>query len=160
MNWRRSPYNVSVCGHVSMACIIYVVTLFVCAGCSSLRQVLTKEIVSKSMSLDVRDSFFVPYTLLNPYNFPATPASNSMCLDNQTTAPSTSYPDGKVVPIVRHLSVNQVDNQQRTNTTNKVTEVPMSGSSGLSVISLKVIGLFVMLSVCVTVSLIFFRHKR
>ena len=110
------------------------------------------------MSLDVRDSFFIPYHLLNTFSLPVD-ASNSICLDNLTSAPTTSFSDGHIVPIVRHLSVNQVAKVQRSDTTYKASGVSMQGSSMLPAFSIEVIGWFVFLVVCVTVSLVLIRRK-
>lgn len=110
------------------------------------------------MSLDVRDSFFIPYHLLNTFSLPVD-ASNYMSMDNLTSAPTTSFSNGTVVPIVRHLSVNQVANVQRSDTTYKASGVSMQGSSVLSTFSIKVIWFVILVVVCVTVSLILRRRK-
>ena len=142
---------------VSMINVISMVTLFVCAGCSSMRHVFTKEIASKTMSLDVRDSFFVPYALLGLNSFPDW-ASNSKCIDNLTAAPATDFSNTPVVPIVRHLSVRQVADELRSNETTKTKEVHMPGSSVISKYSFKVIGLLLVLVVAIL--LIFVRRKH
>lgn len=110
------------------------------------------------MSLDVRDSFLIPYHLLNPYSIPAQ-SSNSKCLDNLTAPHTTLFSNAPVVPIVRHLTVKQIDDEQRTNETTKTSDVPIPGSSVISKYSIKVIWFVILVVVCVTVSLILRRRK-
>ena len=157
MIWRRRLDELPIMFSLSMIGVILMVTLFVCAGCSSMRHVFTKEIASNSMSLDVRDSFFVPYALLGLNSFPDW-ASNSKCMDNLTTAPATTISNAHVVPIVRHLSVRQVADELQTNETTKTSEVPIPGSSVVSKYSFKVIGLLLVLVVAIL--LIFVRRKH
>lgn len=151
MNWQQRVVSSSVGYFILLA------SLFVCVGCSSLRQVFTKEIASKSMSLDVRDSFFVPYNLFN-FNAFSNLTSNSKYQDYLTTAPNTTISNAPVVPIVRHLSVNQVATELRTDTTYKAYDANIPGSSVVSKYSFKVIGLLLVLVVAIL--LIFVRRKR
>lgn len=109
------------------------------------------------MSLDVRDSFFVPYALMNPYAFHCV-TSNSESLDNLTTVPVSSYTDAPVVPIVRHLTVSKVTGEQLTSETIKTSKVPMSARWEFRNIFFRVIGLFLVLVVAIL--LIFFGRKH
>ena len=109
------------------------------------------------MSLDVRDSFFVPYNLFN-FNAFSNLTSNSKYQDYLTTAPNTTISNAPVVPIVRHLSVNQVATELRTDTTYKAYDANIPGSSVVSKYSFKVIGLLLVLVVAIL--LIFVRRKR
>lgn len=151
MNWLQSVVS------TQMNCFILLATIFFCAGCSTLRQVFTKEIASESMSLDVRDSFFLPYNLFSINAFPNL-TSNSKCPDDLTSAPNTKISDARVVPIVRHLTVNQVADELRTNETTKTYEVPIPGSSVVSKYNFKVIGLLLVLVVAIL--LIFVKRKH
>ena len=151
MNWLQSVVS------TQMNCFILLASMFICAGCSTLRQVFTKEIASESMSLDIRDSFFLPYNLFSINAF-TNLTSNSKCPDYLTSAPNTKISDVRVVPIVRHLSVNQVATELRADTTYKTSEVHMPDSSVVSKYSFKVIGLLLVLVVAIL--LIFVRRKH